>query len=67
MSKRLRLKPVELVEVLSGVADIKGDLGRMRSLLIQQQGETLGRFDNVDRGSQRILSKIDDAYSGFWQ
>jgi internalin A len=60
-----RMPVGELVEVLSSVADLKGDLGRVRSLLIEQQGVTLGRFDHLDSSSQRILSRIDDAYSGF--
>jgi Leucine-rich repeat (LRR) protein len=60
-----RMPVGELVALLSGVADLKGDLSRVRSLLIEQQGVNLGRFDNLDAGSQRVLSKIDDAYSGF--
>lgn len=60
-----RLPLVELVEVLSGLTGLKGDLGRVRALLIDQQGETMGRFDKLDIGQRRMLSKIDDAYSGF--
>jgi Leucine-rich repeat (LRR) protein len=60
-----RMPVGQLVAVLSGVADIKGDLGRVRSLLIEQQDQSSRRFDSLDNSSQRILSKIDDAYSGF--
>jgi Leucine-rich repeat (LRR) protein len=60
-----RLPLVELVDVLSGLTDLSGDLGRIRMLLIDQQGETMGRFDKLDIGQRRMLSKIDDAYSGF--
>jgi internalin A len=60
-----RLPLVELVEVLSGLTDLKGDLGRVRTLLIDQQGAAMGRFDKLDIGQRRMLSKIDDAYSGF--
>jgi len=60
-----RLPLVELVEVLSGLTGLKGDLGRVRTLLVDQQGETMGRFDKLDIGQRRMLSKIDDAYGGF--
>ena len=50
-------------ELLAEFAEVKSELSGMRELLIIQHGEAVGRFDKLDIGSQRILSKVDDAFA----
>jgi len=57
--------PIELL--LSEFAVVKGELSKIRPLLVKQQGEVMGRFDRVDVSTQRILSRVDDAYTGLLQ
>jgi hypothetical protein len=59
-----RTTPQELV---ASLADMKGELSIVRPLLLAQHGEVLGRFDQMDIGIQRILSKVDDAFTGLLQ
>jgi len=54
-------------EVVAGFAAMKGELSGVRELLIVQQGETMGRFDTLEIGTQRILSKVDDAFTQLLQ
>ncbi|HEX5715047.1 MAG TPA: COR domain-containing protein, partial [Thermoanaerobaculia bacterium] len=53
--------PVE--RFLASFVEMKGELSGVRKLLIQQHGEAVGRFDTLDAGTQRILSKVDDTFS----
>jgi RocCOR-like putative regulator of kinase activity/DAPkinase-like Roc (Ras of Complex) protein/Leucine Rich Repeat (LRR) protein len=57
--------PVE--DVLAGLAAVKGELGGVRQLLIVQHGESLGRFDKLDIGTQRILSQGSDTFTRLMQ
>jgi hypothetical protein len=54
-------------ELLASFAEVKGELRNVRELLIEQHDESVGRFDKIDVGTQRILSQVDDAYTGLIQ
>ncbi len=54
-------------ELLSRFSEMSGELSGVRELLIAQHGEALGRFDGLDVSTQRILSKVDDAYTRLMQ
>jgi len=60
-------RPMPAEEVVAGFAAMKGELSGVRELLIVQQGETMGRFDTLEIGTQRILSKVDDAFTQLLQ
>ncbi|MGA2797882.1 MAG: COR domain-containing protein [Thermoguttaceae bacterium] len=60
-----RRMPME--ELLVELAGVKSELNRVRIKLIEQHGEDLSRFDRLDIGEQRILSKVDDAFTGLMQ
>jgi hypothetical protein len=60
-----RRTPAE--ELLAGLVTIKAELSGVRDLLIDQREVTVGRFDKLDTGTQRILSKVDDAFAGLMQ
>lgn len=49
------------------LASLAGGLSGVRRQLLAQHGETVRRFDLLDIGTQRVLSKIDDAFSGMMQ
>jgi Leucine-rich repeat (LRR) protein len=51
-------------ELISSLSEMKSELSTVRPLLLAQHGEIVGRFDQIDIGVQRILSKVDDAFSG---
>jgi hypothetical protein len=59
-----RVSPEELVMESSVV---RRALAGVRELLITQHGDMMGRFDQLDIGTQRILSKVDDAYTRLMQ
>jgi RocCOR-like putative regulator of kinase activity/DAPkinase-like Roc (Ras of Complex) protein len=54
-------------ELFAGFADVKAELSGVRTVLIAQHEESLRRFDGLDVGTQRILSKVDDAFVGLIQ
>jgi hypothetical protein len=60
-----RPKPGE--ELLADLAEMKTQLSTVRQILIVQRDETIGRFDKLDTSTQRILSKVDDAFSTLMQ
>lgn len=60
-----RIPAEELLSV--GFATVKGELSGVRELLIEQHDEAVGRFDKLDIGIQRTLSKVDAAFTGLMQ
>jgi Leucine-rich repeat (LRR) protein len=59
----LAARSAPLEELLAQIATVKSDLACARQQLIELRGEALGRFDRLDIGTQRILSRVDDAYT----
>jgi Leucine-rich repeat (LRR) protein/GTPase SAR1 family protein len=51
-----------LEDLLDGFSEMKVELAGARQQLIEFRGEAMGRFDRLDIGTQRILSKVDDAF-----
>ena len=60
-----RRMPAE--ELLAEFAKVKGELTGVRDQLIGLRGDAIGRFDRLDLSTQRILSKVDDAFTGLMQ
>jgi hypothetical protein len=60
-------RPVSIEELLAGFADIKQELATVRQELSRHDDKTIVRFDRLDWRTRRILSKVDDAYSGLMQ
>jgi len=56
-------RPVPTEELLAGFVDMKRELVIVRKQLVQQRG----RFDKLDIGVRRILSKVDDGFTGLMQ
>ncbi len=61
------VRPNAALELFMEFADVKKELVVVRQQLIAQHGETLGRFDSLDVGTQRILSKVDDSFNTMLQ
>lgn len=61
------VRPNATLELFTEFADVKKELFVVRRQLIAQHGETLGRFDSLDVGTQRILSKVDDSFNTMLQ
>jgi hypothetical protein len=57
-------RPEPLDELLARFATVREELAGARQQLIALRGEAMGRFDKLDSGTQRILSKVDDAFTG---
>jgi hypothetical protein len=57
-----RRTPIE--ELLAEFGSVKLELAGARQQFTALRGEAMGRFDNLDIGTQRILSKVDDAFTG---
>jgi len=53
-----------LEELLAEFATVRVELSGARQQLIALRGEAMGRFDKLDIGTQRILSRVDDAFTG---
>jgi internalin A len=47
--------------------DVLAELRGLRSLLMAQRVETMGRFDNLDASQRALLSKADASYTGLMQ
>ncbi|RJO63533.1 MAG: hypothetical protein C4523_20060 [Myxococcales bacterium] len=60
-------RPAPLEELLAEFATVKEELAGARRQLIALRGEAMGRFDQLDIGTQRILSRVDDAFAGLMQ
>jgi hypothetical protein len=57
-------RPAPLETLLAEFATVKAELAGARGQLIALRGEAMGRFGKLDIGTQRILSKVDDAFTG---
>jgi len=57
-------RPDSVVELLAEFGTVRAALDGARQQLMVLRGETMGRFDKLDLGTQRILSKVDDAFTG---
>jgi GTPase SAR1 family protein len=53
-----------VAELLAEFATVKAELTGARQQLVALRGEAMGRFDKLDIGTQEILSKVDDAFTG---
>jgi hypothetical protein len=51
-------------ELLAEFATVKVELSAARRQLLTFEGTAMGRFDKLETGTQRILSKVDDAFAG---
>lgn len=60
-----RRTPLE--DLLAGFRQMKSEMDGVRGLLILHHGEALGRFEKLDAGTQRLLSKVDDSFSQLLQ
>lgn len=60
-------QPAPAEKLFAGFAEVKDELSSVRRLLIVQHGQSMGRFDGLDVGIQRLLSQVDDAFSGLMQ
>jgi len=60
-----RRMPAE--EFFAEFAAMKSELTGLRRQLIDMHGEAIGRFDRLDISALRILSKVDDAFTGLMQ
>jgi internalin A len=54
-------------ELMAELATVRGEVTGARQQLIALLGEAMGRFDQLDVGTQRILSQVDDAFTGLMQ
>jgi Leucine-rich repeat (LRR) protein len=54
-------------ELVASLAEMKGELTAVRPLLLAQHEDVLGRFSQLDISVQRVLSKVDDAFTGLMQ
>lgn len=61
------VRPMPAAELIAGFAEVKQELIVVRRQLIAQHGANVQRFDNLDAATQRILSKVDDAFTGLLQ
>ena len=60
-------RPAPLEELLGEFVTVRAELAGARQQLIALRGEAMGRFDKLDIGTQRILSRVDDAFKGLMQ
>jgi hypothetical protein len=60
-------RPIAAATLVADLDDIKRVLASIYQKMQQNQSDTLGRFDRLDASDQRILSKVDDAYTGLMQ
>ncbi|MCP5522572.1 MAG: hypothetical protein H7A46_13605 [Verrucomicrobiales bacterium] len=51
-------------ELLAEFATVRVELTKARAQMAAFRGEAVCRFDKLDTGTQRILSKVDDAFAG---
>ncbi len=57
-------RPAPLEELLAEFVTVRVELAGARQQLIALRGESMGRFDRLEIGTQRILSRVDDAFMG---
>ncbi|MGC1374580.1 MAG: COR domain-containing protein [Anaerolineales bacterium] len=53
--------------IFAEFSEVKTELLKVRQQLTLQNEKTVGRFDHLDDQSRRILSRVDNAYSGLMQ
>jgi Leucine-rich repeat (LRR) protein len=53
-----------VAELLAEFATVKSELALARKQLVAFRGAAMNRFDKLDVGTQRILSRVDDAFTG---
>jgi GTPase SAR1 family protein len=56
-------RPAHLEELLAEIVTVRVELTGARQQLIALRGEAMGRFDQLDTGTQRILSRVEDAFT----
>jgi hypothetical protein len=57
-------RPASAEELFAEFEKVKAELAGARQQILAFQGAAMGRFDKLDLGTQRILSKVDDAFTG---
>jgi len=60
-------RPMPIEMLLAEFAEMKGELTRIRPLLLRQHVESMKRIDRLDFSDQRILSKVDDGFTSLIQ
>jgi hypothetical protein len=60
-------RPTPAEELLGSFAQMKAEVSGVRELLTVQHEASMGRFDKVDSGVQRILSQADAAFTALMQ
>jgi hypothetical protein len=48
-------------------AEMAKEFGGVRALISRQHGESIGRFDNLDASTLRVLSRVDDTFTTLMQ
>ncbi|NTV67517.1 MAG: hypothetical protein HGB06_07545 [Chlorobaculum sp.] len=56
-------RPNPLDALLAEFATVRVELAGARQQLVALHGEAMGRFDQLDSGTQRILSRVDDGFT----
>jgi Leucine-rich repeat (LRR) protein len=60
-----RAAPIEAL--ISESADVKRGLAAIYQQLRRQHADIMGRFDQLDASDKRLLSRVDDAFTGLMQ
>ncbi len=60
-------QPVAAAALFAEFAEFKGELAKVRQQLTYQGEKVMGRFDRLDDRTRRILSQVDNAYTGLMQ
>ena len=60
-------QPVAAASLGADYDEVKRALAIIYQTIQQNQSESRGRFDRLDASDQRILSQVDDAYTGLMQ
>jgi GTPase SAR1 family protein len=60
-------QPIAAATLFAEFAEVKQELVKVRQQLTYQGEKTMGRFDLLDDRTRRILSRIDNAYTGLMQ
>lgn len=61
------IRPVAVESLFTEFTEVRRELVMVRQQLIKTHDVSVGRFDKLDINTQRILSKVDDAYTGLIQ
>ena len=60
-------RPDPLETLFSEFASVRDEVAGARQQLIALQGDAMERFDRLDDGTQRILSQVEDGFTGLMQ